>query len=398
MSVDASAHPAVSFVISTFNRREVLLRTLGELQQCGLDATRFEILVVDNASHDYTAKAIAEHFPQVRAFKLMRNRGSCAKNIAIGHARGQFIVFLDDDSYPMPGSMTRMLEHFAIDPDLGAAVFTVTLPDGSRECSAYPDVFIGCGTAFRREALEEVGLLPEDFFMQAEEYDLSLRLLQAGWDIRTFDDLHVRHLKTPNARRSWRTTRLDVRNNLVVATRFFPKEWMPRFALDWMKRYRCIAAAKQQRSAFWIGLAQGAIASLRPGSRRPISPEVFERFTRMNQIEQSLRDGADKHALRSILFIDYGKNIFPYWLAAKKLGLKVVAIADGRMPSGTRYRGIPVVNDSIARRLDFDAAIVSNSSPVHAQNRAQLWRTLDSRPVLELIDSSPATKRTGLAA
>jgi glycosyltransferase involved in cell wall biosynthesis len=104
-------------VISTFNRREVLLRTLGELQQCGLDATRFEILVVDNASHDYTAKAIAEHFPQVRAFKLMRNRGSCAKNIAIGHARGQFIVFLDDDSYPMPGSMTRMLEHFAIDPD-----------------------------------------------------------------------------------------------------------------------------------------------------------------------------------------------------------------------------------------------------------------------------------------
>jgi hypothetical protein len=173
---------------------------------------------------------------------------------------------------------------------------------------------------------------------------------------------------------------------------------MPRFALDWMKRYRCIAAAKQQRSAFWIGLAQGAIASLRPGSRRPISPEVFERFTRMNQIEQSLRDGADKHALRSILFIDYGKNIFPYWLAAKKLGLQVVAIADGRMPSGKRYRGIPVVNDSIARRLDFDAAIVSNSSPVHAQNRAQLWRTLDSRPVLELIDSSPATKRTGLAA
>jgi GT2 family glycosyltransferase len=398
MSDSAPAHPAVSFVISTFNRREVLLRTLSELQQCGLDAARFEILVVDNASHDDTAKAIAEHFPQVRAFELMQNRGSCAKNIAIGHALGQFIVFLDDDSYPMPGSMTRMLEHFAMDPDLGAAVFTVTLPDGSRECSAYPDVFIGCGTAFRREALDQVGLLPEDFFMQAEEYDLSLRLLQAGWEIRTFDDLHVSHLKTPNARRSWRTMRLDVRNNFIVATRYFPREWMPRFTLDWMKRYCFIAAAKQQRSAFWIGLAQGAIASLRPGSRSPTNAEVFERFTRMNQIEESLRNAASEHALRSVLFVDYGKNILPYWLAAQKLNLNIVAIADGRMPSGTRYRGIPIVNDSIARRLDFDAAIVSNSSPVHAQNRAQLWRTLDSRPVLELIDYTPATKRTGLAA
>ncbi len=398
MSASAIVQPAVSFVISTFNRREILLRTLGELEHCGLDSARFEILVVDNASHDDTAAAIAERFPHVRVFKLTANRGSCAKNIAIGHARGQFIVFLDDDSYPMPGSMARMFEHFSMDPELGAAVFTVTLPDGSRECSAYPDVFIGCGTAFRREALDEVGLLPEDFFMQAEEYDLSLRLLQAGWEIRTFGDLHVAHLKTPNARRSWRTMRLDVRNNFVVATRYFPREWMPRFTFDWMKRYRDIAAAKQQRSAFWIGLAQGAVANLRPGSRRPITPDVFERFTRINQIEQSLREAVNVHAIRSVLFIDYGKNILPYWLAAQNLDLTIVAIADGRMPSGTRYRGIPIVNDSVARRLDFDAAIVSNSSPVHAQNRAQLWRTLDPRPVLELIDYTPATKRTGLAA
>ena len=48
-----------------------------------------------------------------------------------------------------------MVEHFEAMPSLGAAVFTVTLPDGSRECSAYPDVFIGCGVGFRRAALRK---------------------------------------------------------------------------------------------------------------------------------------------------------------------------------------------------------------------------------------------------
>src|SRR5262249_21335860 len=159
------------------------------------------------------------------------------------------IVFLDDDSYPLPSSIERMVEHFDEDPQLGAAVFTVTLPDGSRECSAYPDVFIGCGTGFRKEAINEVGALPDDFFMQAEEYDLSLRLLQGGWAIRSLDDLKVEHLKTPNARRSWRTMRLDVRNNYIVAMRYMPREWVREFTFDWLRRYDEIARSKKQRSA-----------------------------------------------------------------------------------------------------------------------------------------------------
>src|SRR5207248_3299787 len=151
---------------------------------------------------------------------------------------------LDDDSFPLPGETARMIDHFENDRRLGAAVFTITLPDGSRECSAYPDVFIGCGTGFRRRALEQVGGLPDDFFMQAEEYDLSLRLLDGGWSVRTFDDLHVTHLKTSQARVSERTIRLDVRNNLTLIGRHFPDQWVRPFALDWMRRYAAIAKAK----------------------------------------------------------------------------------------------------------------------------------------------------------
>ncbi|HEY0008082.1 MAG TPA: glycosyltransferase, partial [Tepidisphaeraceae bacterium] len=187
----------VSFVISTHNRCDVLLMTLERLQHCGLDRAAFDIHVVDNASRDGTVARIRSQFPKVKVYPLKTNRGSVAKNVAVAAALGQYVVFLDDDSYPTAGSVARMIQHFEADAKLGAATFTITLPDGRRECSAYPDVFIGCGVGFRRRVLRLLGGLPDDFFMQAEEYDLSLKLLDAGWRVRTFDDLHVMHLKTP---------------------------------------------------------------------------------------------------------------------------------------------------------------------------------------------------------
>jgi GT2 family glycosyltransferase len=201
MTTIPNANLLVSFVLSTHNRRKELHNTLASLYLCGLTKEAFEIFVIDNASKDGTAEAIRRDFPQVIVLEQKKNRGSCAKNAALPLARGRYVVFLDDDSYPRYGSIGRMIRHFETDPDLGAAVFSVHLPDGSSECSAYPDVFIGCGTGFRRKALAEVGGLPEDFFMQAEEYDLSLRLLDAGWTLKRFDDLHVVHLKSSTARR-----------------------------------------------------------------------------------------------------------------------------------------------------------------------------------------------------
>lgn len=119
--------------------------------------------MVDNASDDRTVQAVREQFPSVILLPQPRNRGPCAKNIGLRAARGEFVVFLDDDSFPQRDSVRRMIEHFQNDPDLGAAVFTVTLPDGSRECSAYPDVCIGCGTGFRRRALlDAAGSHPKD--------------------------------------------------------------------------------------------------------------------------------------------------------------------------------------------------------------------------------------------
>src|ERR1700733_12212554 len=144
--------PVVSFLISTFNRREAILHALDELHGAARPLALSEIIVVDNASADQTAAAIRERFPDVQLLCQTVNRGPCAKNLGLGCARGKYIVFLDDDSFPVPGAIDRMIAHFEENPHLGAAIFVVRLPSGAEECSAYPQVFAGCGVGFRKAA------------------------------------------------------------------------------------------------------------------------------------------------------------------------------------------------------------------------------------------------------
>ena len=386
--------PLVTFLISTHNRRNVLLGTLAELALIGQQVDVLtETVVVDNASTDGTADAVAAAMPDVRVVRLDRNRGACGKNAGLPVTGGEIVVFLDDDSYPTADAVERLVEHFAADGRLGAAVCTVTLPDGSRECSAYPNVAIGCGTAFRRAALQQVGGLPTDFFMAAEEYDLSLRLLEAGWDVRRFDDLHVNHLKTPGARFPTRISRLDARNNLMLATRYLPRRWVVPFAVDWARRYWWIAATKGRghRRATAVGLAQGLARSLRPGHRRPIGLAAFERFSRGVEIHRRLERAVRACRARSVVLIDVGKNILPFFRAAQACGLTVVAVADDRLAAaGRTYRGVPVVTDAAASRMAFDAAVVANLSPVQAELRARRWRAMQHRPVIDLFEAEPA--------
>ncbi len=378
----------VTFLIAAYNRRDVLLGTLRQLRRCGLPAESFEVILVDNASTDGTAGAVAAAFPEVILIRETVNRGACAKNAGLPIARGRYVVFLDDDSYPRPGSVARMIRHFEAHPSLGAAVFDIQLPDGSRECSAYPNVFIGCGTGFRRRALLQVGGLPNDFFMQAEEYDLSLRLLTVGWDVRRFDDLHVAHLKTPTARKSSRTTRLDVRNNLTLIGRYFPDRWVMPFALDWANRYALLARARGHRLAHWQGVTEAAIRSVRGIDRRPLSAESFEKFARIDAIAQRLCAARDAMGLRSILLADLGKNILAYWMAAQSCGLKVICVSDDNLGGrGWKYRGVPILTNEQARRAPFDAVVVSNMSPVHAALRRNFWRQAQRKPVIDLFET-----------
>jgi GT2 family glycosyltransferase len=385
-------YPKVTFLISTFNRKATLQNTLEQLTWLETAADfRAETVVVDNASTDGTADAVVSGFPSVKLIREKKNRGACAKNAGLARVNGDFIVFLDDDSYPDAQSIRRMIQHFENDPRLGAAVFDVILPSGQRECSAFPAVGIGCGTGFRRETLLTVKGLPDDFFMQAEEYDLSLRILDAGWDVRRFEDTRVQHLKTATARVPARTTRLDTRNNLLVITRRFPRKWIWPYMVDWLIRYWWMASNRdwRHRIAYWRGLVEGLAKSLRPGRRGEVSAGAFEKFAMIDEIRHRLARAKREGNLRSVLLVDFSKNLYAHWLAARSLNLEIVAIADKNLAKANRqYRGIPVVDDGAARKLAFDAAIVANSSPVHAVIRKSEWRAFERRPVIDLFETA----------
>ncbi len=379
--------PKVSFVISTRNRCSVLLDTLAQINRCGLEPCEFDIHVVDNASTDDTVAKVRDLYPKVRLLPLEKNLGSVAKNESLLYALGKYIVFLDDDSYPLPGSIARMIRHFEADEKLGALTFTVTLPNGNQECSAYPNVFIGCGVGLRRRALRLVGGLPSDFFMQAEEYDLSLRLLSAGFKVCRADDLHVLHLKTPQARISSRTMRLDVRNNLFLILRRFPKKWVWPYAFDWMQRYWWIAQSKNMGGSYLYGLFDGLLRSIVRPRRDSISEEAFETFAKINEIKQKLQKLRDEHQIKSVLLADLGKNIHAYWRGCRELGIKIIAIADKNLAHPSRrYRGIKLLDPQSACNLKYDAVIISNLSPVHASASHNHWRMTQDKPVFNLFE------------
>jgi len=359
----------VSFVLATYNRKDILRRILGRIEACGLPRQKYEIFVVDNASTDGTVDQIATQKPDGQLLALDQNCGSCAKALAVPRTRGTYVIFLDDDSFPLDGSVQQLIDHFQADDRLGAAGFVVHLPDSRKECSALPNVFIGCGVGFRRSALMQVGNLDLSYFMQAEEYDLSFRLIQDGYRVQTFEDLHVLHLKTTTARQSKRQVYYDIRNNYTLALNFLPSPWLEEYLSDWQQRYSWLAEDADAQESFTNGKLSG---SLRGYWRR-----LWRGPARLNQQEMDLLWGI--HFIRtemnnlkfggasSVLFADLGKNIYPYYLAATDLGLKVTAILDARFAvSGRTYRDIPIVTYAAGLSLPADAIVISNSSPVHA--------------------------------
>lgn len=376
--------PSVAFVLATMNRREVVLATLARLHEPDRVPGDCEIVVCVNPSNDGTVEAIRGRFPGVRVLELDRNLGSCAKAVGVGQTDSEYVVFLDDDSYPRPGTIAGMLEKFEADGRLGAAAFMVYLPDGRRECSALPDVFVGCGVGFRRAALDAVGGLDGSFFMQAEEYDLSFRLVAGGWTIKTFTDLAVDHLKTPTARLSGRTVYYDTRNNLIVAARYLPSPFDNIYRRDWLQRYDWIAEANNHGVDYLRGMQAGLRRWKRERAsftRWRLSPETLEKLFHNEYIAAKMRELAGMGA-RRIILADLGKNIYPFVQGTRSAGLKVLCIADDRFARlGRKYRGTPIIPVAKALNLKPDAIVISNGSPVHAEARHEALTKATGIPI-----------------
>jgi hypothetical protein len=226
--------PLVSVVILSFNRKEDVLANLHKIVFEN-EYKNLEVIIVDNASRDGTVSAVRSQYREVKVIALEENIGVAACNIGFAAASGEFVLILDDDSFPEKTAIRRMVEEFTANAQLGIVAFDVrsyadydNLVAGNSEKngkaiqSAYQMAFNGAGAGMRRSVLQRVGGYAEEFFLYWNEQDLALRVLHAGYDIKCFPDIISYHQYSPLNRESRRAPYFYTRNLFWLIWKYFP--------------------------------------------------------------------------------------------------------------------------------------------------------------------------------
>jgi GT2 family glycosyltransferase len=233
----------ITTIILTYRRDEALVATLGRLQRHVGDRVDHQLILIDNNADGRDRHGMMAAFPADRClcFSMKTNKGvTGGRNMAIQWAEGEILVFLDDDSL-LEGDLDlydRLLARFDTDAELGAVAFRSWLRDkGVSDPTEFPHTdkslsrdhefetfrFIGAGHALRRSAVSKVGTYPETFFYGMEEFEMSLRLMKAGYRIVYDPSFSVTHMKSEGGR----LVRKDViermyANKLFIAWKHLP--------------------------------------------------------------------------------------------------------------------------------------------------------------------------------
>jgi len=179
------------------------------------------VCVVDDASTDDTP-VLRDEFPDVKWHGFNSTQGCrAARNLMMSESDADLFCSLDDDSWFMSSdALRRGVELFERDANLAALGFEILdqgHPVGHLEIqSRRAQMFVGCGHLLRLDAVRKVGLyhdLPGEY--GSEEKDLSLRLLDAGFEVLTLQGVHVWHDKSFNARDVPRQHASGVTNDLA---------------------------------------------------------------------------------------------------------------------------------------------------------------------------------------
>lgn len=207
----------LSIIIVSWNTASLLENCLASI--LGNPPTSpFEIWVVDNASSDSSSQMVREKFPQVRLVENHENIGFArANNQAIQQSMGKYTLLLNPDTLVKPVALQALIDFLNEYPEAGAAGARILNPDGSLQIGSHPrptlsrelwrlfhldtffpyaeypaakwktsqpqevDVLIGACLLVRKDVLNHVGFLDEDYFMYSEEVDLCYRIQRAGW-------------------------------------------------------------------------------------------------------------------------------------------------------------------------------------------------------------------------
>ena len=246
----------LSVVVVSWNTRELLLDCLTalerELHACErASGLHSETWLVDNGSSDGSAEAVRQRFPGVEVIALPENRGFAAgANAALERASGRCVLLLNSDAMLTPGCVEECLRVLDAEPGAGVVGPQLLHRDGRLQNSvhAFPslvseilprwllellrprrfpskrhahsrpfdvDAVLGAALFVRRDVIERVGPLCEDYFFFLEETDWCWRIRRAGWRVLQAPRARAVHLSGASSkRRDPARTRIEFHRSL----------------------------------------------------------------------------------------------------------------------------------------------------------------------------------------
>ena len=314
----AVATPEVSVVIVSYNTREILRRCLARLHE-EMSGLHGEVIVIDNASADGSARMVATEFPRVTLVRSIVNLGfAAANNRGFRIASGRYVVLLNPDAFLGRGALERAVAHMQAHPRAGIAGGRLTDPQGRLQPSGrlfpsllnevlvttglstrYPrsrlfgrfdrswadpeaparvDWVPGAFTIVRNDLLESLGGFDERFFLYYEEVDLCRRVREAGYEVWYWPDISVTHIGGASSKTVTKLELSGAGSQLSL--------WQLRSAMLYYRKHhgRLAAWAVAAAESAWHGLRQIAHA------RNPVKRESSRR--RLRLIRQAWTDTA----------------------------------------------------------------------------------------------------------
>jgi GT2 family glycosyltransferase len=234
----------LSVIIVNRNTKEYLLSCLRSVLE-NEKPTEWNIIVVDNGSRDGSAAEVGKTFPSVDLIENEGNLGFAkAVNQGLQKASGRYVLLLNPDTQVKKRAIGELILFMDAHPDAGIAGAGLLNSDGSRQNSianfpslatelfnksllrwVFPEKFpgkernysepievdsvIGACMMVRRDAIEQVGLLDEDYFLFLEETDWCFRIRKAGWKVYHVPQAEVYHFQGKSAEKDKRRAKIE---------------------------------------------------------------------------------------------------------------------------------------------------------------------------------------------
>ncbi|CAN5798931.1 glycosyltransferase family 2 protein [soil metagenome] len=204
------AKPLVSIISINYDQAEVTCALLASLRQVTYAPT--EVIVVDNASPTEDPGTIALRFPEVKLIRSQKNLGFAGgNNLGIREAKGEYVLFLNNDTEVAADFIEPLVELFQSNPQAGIAspkiIYfgtdnliqyagsrgihpwtgrSITIGQAEEDLGQHNDsgrtaLADGAAMMVPRRVIEQVGLMPELYFLYYEELDWCEMMKRAGW-------------------------------------------------------------------------------------------------------------------------------------------------------------------------------------------------------------------------